>query len=110
MLALKWLHNYFAGAAVLYYLALGQFGEVKRCRELATGREFAAKFIATPRPQDKTDVEREISTMRQLHHRRIVQLYDAFETKKEMCLILEMYVYLGLSFSKRRARLYTPPD
>jgi myosin-light-chain kinase len=69
----------------------GKFGEVKRCRELATGREFAAKFIATPRPQDRKDVEHEISTMRRLHHRRLVQLYDAFESKKEMCLILEMY-------------------
>ena len=83
------------GRAFMSYLRVhlccrGKFGEVKRCRELATGREFAAKFIATPRPQDKTDVECEISTMRRLHHRRIVQLYEAFETKKEMCLILEM--------------------
>ena len=68
----------------------GRFGEVQRCTEISTGREFAAKFITTPRPQDKKDVEHEVDIMRRLHHRRIVQLYDAFEAKKEMCLVLEM--------------------
>ena len=68
----------------------GKFGEVKRCREVATGREFAAKFICAPRPQDKKDVEHEIDIMKKLQHKRLIQLYDAFETKSEMCLVLEM--------------------
>jgi len=69
----------------------GKFGEVKRCEELTSGREFAAKFIATPRPQDRKDVEREVAMMCRLHHRRLVQLYDAFQSDKEMCLLIEMY-------------------
>jgi len=77
----------------------GKFGEVKRCVEASTGREFAAKFIATPRPQDRKDVEHEVDMMCRLHHRRLVQLYDAFQSDKEMCLIIEMYDTLTVSTS-----------
>ena len=59
--------------------------------ELTTGRELAAKFIATPRPQDRKDVEHEVEMMRRLRHRRLVQLYDAFQSDNEMCLLIEMY-------------------
>jgi len=69
----------------------GKFGEVKRCVEKSTGREFAVKFIATPRPQDRKDVQHEVDMMCRLHHRRLVQLYDAFQSDKEMCLVIEMY-------------------
>ena len=69
----------------------GKFGEVKRCVELSTGREFAAKFIATPRPQDRKDVDHEVAMMNQLHHRRLAQLYDAFQSDNDMCLLIEMY-------------------
>jgi len=68
----------------------GKFGEVKRCVEKASGREFAAKFIATPRLQDRKDVEHEVDMMRRLCHRRLVQLYDAFQSDTEMCLVIEM--------------------
>ena len=59
--------------------------------ETSTGREFAAKFIATPRLQDRKDVEHEVAMMCRLHHRRLVQLYEVFQTDNEMCLIIEMY-------------------
>ena len=68
----------------------GKFGEVKRCREKATGREFAAKFINCPRKQDKEDVRQEIEVMKKLQHRRLLQVYDAFQLKDQMCLILEL--------------------
>ena len=77
----------------LYKLNLylrGKFGEVKRCREHTTGREFAAKFIVAPRPQDKKDVEHEVNVMMKLQHKRLLQLYDAFQKRDEMCLVLEM--------------------
>ena len=70
----------------------GKFGEVKRCREKLTGREFAAKFIPCT-PQDKKEVQNEIVIMKKLHHRRIIQLYEAYATDRETCLVLEMYVY-----------------
>lgn len=80
-------------------LGRGKFGEVKRCVERSTGREFAAKFIATPRPQDRKDVEHEIDMMRRLHHRRLVQLYEAFQSDREMCLVIEI-IYGGELFDR----------
>lgn len=74
--------------------ARGRFGEVKRCRERSTGREFAAKFIATREPRDRQDAVHEVDVMLKLRHcRRLVQLYDVFETTNTTCLVLEMYVH-----------------
>ncbi|KFM79112.1 Myosin light chain kinase, smooth muscle, partial [Stegodyphus mimosarum] len=72
-------------------LGRGKFGTVYRCTEKATGKIFAAKFITTPKPQDRKDVEREVEIMTILQHPRLLQLYDAFDDgKKTMCLILEI--------------------
>ncbi|KAG8186256.1 hypothetical protein JTE90_004232 [Oedothorax gibbosus] len=72
-------------------LGRGKFGIVYRCAELATGRKLAAKFVVTPRPDDRKDVEREVEIMRMLQQPRLLQLYDAFDDgRKEMCLILEL--------------------
>jgi len=72
-------------------LGRGKFGTVHRCTEKATGKIFAAKFITTPKPQDRSDVEREVEIMTVLQHPRLLQLYDAFDDgKKTMCLILEI--------------------
>ncbi|XP_076313326.1 myosin light chain kinase, smooth muscle-like isoform X2 [Tachypleus tridentatus] len=72
-------------------LGRGKFGTVYKCKEKATGRSLAAKFVITNRAEDRKDVEREVQIMRTLQHPRLLQLYDAFDDgKKEMCLILEL--------------------
>ena len=63
---------------------------MKRCREISTGREFAAKFIVTATAQDEDDVRHEVNIMKMLHHKRLLQLYDAFTSKNMMCLVLEV--------------------
>jgi myosin-light-chain kinase len=68
----------------------GKFGTVYRCREKKTGLHLAAKFVATPKREDRRNVEREIEIMRLLQHPRLIQLYDAFDNGKVMCVILEM--------------------
>ena len=73
------LHNY-----------RGKFGEVKKCTQVDSGLSFAAKFIATPTQQERRDVEHEIAIMRKLRHRLILQLFSAYTSKTEMCLILEL--------------------
>ena len=84
---------------VVDILARGRFGEVKRCRERSTGAEFAAKFIATSDARDHQDAVNEISIMLRLRPcRRLVQLYDVFETKNITCLVLEVCVCLGSLF------------
>lgn len=74
-------------------LGRGRFGTVFKCCERATGKDLAAKFVHLRRREDHEDVEREIKIMSMLQHRRLLQLYDAYDnyqTKKEMCLITEL--------------------
>jgi myosin-light-chain kinase len=72
-------------------LGRGKFGVVYRCKEKKSGKQFAAKFVTTSRKEDREDVEREVDIMKSLQHKRLLQLYDAFDDgKKEMVLILEL--------------------
>ncbi len=68
----------------------GKFGEVKKCKEKSTGRFLAAKLVSTLREQEKKDVLNEIEIMQSLQHPRLIQLYDVYENKKQICLILEL--------------------
>jgi serine/threonine protein kinase len=67
----------------------GAFGVVHRAVEKATGKNFVAKFINTPYPTDKNTVKNEIGIMNQLHHRKLLNLHDAFEDQHEMVMVLE---------------------
>ncbi|KAK3858622.1 hypothetical protein Pcinc_035181, partial [Petrolisthes cinctipes] len=72
----------------------GRFGTVYLVEDKATGQKFAAKFVNTRRNQDRANVEREVEIMKLLNsekaHPRLIQLYDAYDMVKEMCLILEI--------------------
>ncbi len=63
---------------------------MKRCREIASGRYLAAKFVSVTKSQEKQDVLNEIEIMKSLTHPRLIQLYDVYENRKQMCLILEL--------------------
>ncbi|ROT83358.1 putative serine/threonine-protein kinase [Penaeus vannamei] len=72
----------------------GRFGTVYLVTDKTTGQKFAAKFVNTKRNQDRANVEREVEIMKLLNaerpHPRLIQLYDAFDMDKEMCLVLEV--------------------
>lgn len=68
----------------------GKFGTVYRCREKATGLQLAAKFVPIPKREDRRNVEREVELMNALQHTLIIQLYDALEYQKMMCVVLEL--------------------
>jgi myosin-light-chain kinase len=68
----------------------GKFGEVKKCREKSTQHFLAAKFIQINKEQDRIEALNEIEIMKALQHPRLLQLYDAFETKENICLIMEL--------------------
>ena len=68
----------------------GKFGEVKKCREKSTEHVLAAKFIDINKEQDRLDALNEIEIMKALQHPRLLQLYDAYETKETICLITEL--------------------
>ncbi|ESO87006.1 hypothetical protein LOTGIDRAFT_235177 [Lottia gigantea] len=71
-------------------LGRGKFGEVKKCTEKKSGRMLAAKFIEMNGPQDKKEILNEVEIMKHLQHPRLLQLYDAFEKKNCVCLVLEL--------------------
>lgn len=68
----------------------GKFGEVKRCSEISSGLILAAKIVTARKLKDKEDVRKEIKIMSMLRHPKILQIYDAFESPKKMCIIAEM--------------------
>ncbi|WP_411024730.1 protein kinase domain-containing protein, partial [Salmonella sp. s55962] len=51
-------------------------------------KTWAAKFIKCT-PAEKELIKREIDVMMKLHHRRILQLHEVFETDDEMIMIIE---------------------
>ncbi|XP_057555767.1 myosin light chain kinase family member 4 [Hippopotamus amphibius kiboko] len=77
----------------------GRFGQVHKCEEKATGLKLAAKIIKTRGLKDKDDVKNEISVMNQLDHVNLIQLYDAFESKNDIVLVME-YVDGGELFDR----------
>ncbi|XP_009473739.1 PREDICTED: myosin light chain kinase family member 4 [Nipponia nippon] len=77
----------------------GRFGQVHKCEEKATGLKLAAKIIKARGPKQKDEVKNEISVMNQLNHVNLIQLYDAFESKNDIVLVME-YVEGGELFDR----------
>nr|XP_013003102.1 myosin light chain kinase family member 4 isoform X3 [Cavia porcellus] len=77
----------------------GRFGQVHKCEEKATGLKLAAKIIKTRGAKDKEEVKNEINVMNQLDHVNLIQLYDAFESKNDIILVME-YVEGGELFDR----------
>ncbi|KAL1783919.1 myosin light chain kinase family member 4 [Sigmodon hispidus] len=77
----------------------GRFGQVHKCEEKATGLKLAAKIIKIRGAKDKEDVKNEISVMNQLDHVNLIQLYDAFESRHDIILVME-YVEGGELFDR----------
>ncbi|XP_027538424.1 myosin light chain kinase family member 4 isoform X2 [Neopelma chrysocephalum] len=77
----------------------GRFGQVHKCEEKATGLKLAAKIIKAKGPKQKDEVKNEINVMNQLNHVNLIQLYDAFESKNDIVLVME-YVEGGELFDR----------
>ncbi|XP_062986355.1 myosin light chain kinase family member 4 isoform X2 [Elgaria multicarinata webbii] len=77
----------------------GRFGQVHRCEEKSTGLKLAAKIIKARGIKEKDEVKNEINVMNQLNHVNLIQLYDAFESKNDIILVME-YVEGGELFDR----------
>uniref|UniRef100_A0A8C0G2C6 Myosin light chain kinase family member 4 n=1 Tax=Chelonoidis abingdonii TaxID=106734 RepID=A0A8C0G2C6_CHEAB len=77
----------------------GRFGQVHKCEEKATGLKLAAKIIKARGAKEKEEVKNEINVMNQLNHTNLIQLYDAFESKNDIVLVME-YVDGGELFDR----------
>ncbi|XP_062482020.1 myosin light chain kinase 3 isoform X1 [Pezoporus occidentalis] len=67
----------------------GRFGQVHKCTEISTGLNLAAKIIKVKGAREKEEVKNEINIMNQINHVNLIQLYDAFEAKNSITLIME---------------------
>ncbi|NWY55710.1 MYLK3 kinase, partial [Chionis minor] len=67
----------------------GRFGQVHKCTEISTGLNLAAKIIKVKGAKEREEVKNEINIMNQLNHVNLIQLYDAFEAKNNVTLIME---------------------
>ncbi|KAL6483105.1 hypothetical protein MHYP_G00079770 [Metynnis hypsauchen] len=77
----------------------GRFGKVHKCTDTKTGLRLAAKIISARNVKEREMALNEIQAMNQLSHSNILQLYDAFEAKNQVVLILE-YVEGGELFER----------
>jgi len=66
----------------------GKFGSVCMCTERSTGSSFAAKFIRV-RASQRAEFRQEIDVMNLLRHPKILLLWDAFESTRELILVME---------------------
>lgn len=67
----------------------GRFGTVHRVLEQSTKREFAAKIVKCIKALDKEKVRKEIEIMNLLDHPKLLQLVAAFESAREVVMVLE---------------------
>lgn len=74
---------------ILDVLGEGSYSKVKRVRHIPTGCVFVAKIIPKTNQQVENDVRLEISILRRLKHRNIVQLIEILESSNNYYIILE---------------------
>jgi len=83
---------------LLFGARRGKFGSVCLCTELSSGKTFAAKFIRV-RPSQRDEFRHEVTVMNELRHPKILLLWDAFESARELILVMEQYMSYSLTHS-----------
>ena len=69
----------------------GNFAVVKISRQKSSGQEFAMKVIDKPKLKGKEHmVENEIDIMKDCNHPNIVKLYEEYETRDKIYLVMEL--------------------
>ena len=67
----------------------GEFGDLYKCQEVTTDREFVTKVITTETAEQKTRAMQEFEMHRQLSHPRVTKLEDAFSNDNQFLLVME---------------------
>lgn len=71
-------------------LGKGRFGVVTRVVEKDSGNNFEVKIIKCIKAIDRKKVHEEIEIMSSLKHPKLLQLFDTFETPKEVIMLMEL--------------------
>ncbi|XP_029206657.2 serine/threonine-protein kinase DCLK1-like isoform X4 [Acropora millepora] len=89
----------------------GNFAVVRECRNRKTNKEFALKIISKAKVKGKEHmVENEISILRRVKHKNIVELIEEYETPKEIFLVTELVKGGDLFEAIVKATKYTEKD
>ena len=73
----------------IFYKSQGQIWSGYKAKRKSDGEIYAAKFVRKSAASRK-EVMREIEMMNLLHHKRLIQLYDAYETTQDMIVVMEL--------------------
>ncbi|XP_039627614.1 NUAK family SNF1-like kinase 1 [Polypterus senegalus] len=85
-------HNLKHRYEVLETLGKGTYGKVKKAVERSTGKTVAIKSIRKDRITDDLDrvhIQREIEIMSSLRHPNIICIYEVFESKDKIIIVME---------------------
>ncbi|KAK7195621.1 serine/threonine protein kinase sos2 [Novymonas esmeraldas] len=74
---------------ILDVVGEGAYSKVKRVRHIPTGCVLVAKIVPKTNQQVENDVRLEISILRRLNHKNIVQLIEILESTNNYYIILE---------------------
>ena len=108
-------HNKYPKTKIRFYkygrlLGKGAYGKVNLCLHTLTGRLVAIKSInksKLTKERQKQKIKIETSIMKTLSDsNNIVKIYETFETKKHICIVME-YICAGdlLTYIKKRSKL-----
>ncbi|XP_051547394.1 NUAK family SNF1-like kinase 1 [Myxocyprinus asiaticus] len=85
-------HNLKHRYELLETLGRGTYGKVKKAIERHTGRVVAIKSIRKEKIKDEQDmvhIRREIEIMSSLRHPHIISIYEVFENKDKIVIVME---------------------
>uniref|UniRef100_UPI00398EA67F NUAK family SNF1-like kinase 1 n=1 Tax=Pristiophorus japonicus TaxID=55135 RepID=UPI00398EA67F len=97
-------HNLKHRYHILQTLGRGAYGKVKKAQERATGRTVAIKSVRKDKVQEELDrihIQREMEIMSSLNHPNIIRIYEVFENKDKIIIVMdycsngELYDYVN---------------
>ncbi|XP_059800678.1 NUAK family SNF1-like kinase 1 [Hypanus sabinus] len=97
-------HNLKHRYQILETLGSGAYGKVKKALERVTGRTVAIKSVQMDKVQkelDRIHIQREIEIMSSLNHPNIISIYEVFESKDKIIIVMdycsngELYDYVN---------------
>ena len=95
-------------------LGHGSFGQVFRVQSISTGNVYACKKFNKKLLKNKKRVKTEIDLLRATDHPNIIKLYETFEDKQHLYLIMEECnggeLFNRLAINARNNKMYTEKD
>ena len=92
----------------------GSYGHVYRCQNISTGNVYACKKFDKKLIKNKLRLRTEINLLRATDHPNIIKLYETFEDKQYIYLIMEECsggeLFQRLALNAQNNQLYTEKD